>query len=228
MKWYYQVSIAERWLVRRDYSPSWEAALCFSITGGLTENTASTNQKIDTNLNRHWVWWTPVLGFPASGSICSIYLKATQLFIPSYSSLNILIQALWFQGPHVRPLLFPNNGLEKPYTCGDCAGNWRLRAGEIVSPREEHTNCLANMKWAALKTHIWLTLHRLNRLYLCMYMYIYVLNRYIYVLNEYVYTYMYIFVWLISKKRDREFEREQGGVNGRIWREGEITHYNLK
>lgn len=32
----------------------------------------------------------------------------------------------------------------------------------------------------------------------------------------------------LAKKRDREFEREQGGVNGRVWRESEIIHYNLK
>lgn len=174
-------------------------------------------------LNRYWVWWIPIWGSPASGNICSIYFKATQLFIPSYSSLNMLIQALWFQGPHAQPLLFPNNRLEKPYTCGYCAGNWRLRAGEIVIPREERTSCLSDMKWAALKTHIRLTLNRRSRLYLCMYMNICVL--YIYVINIYAYTHMKIFVWSISKKRDREFEREQGGVYGRLWREGEMMLY---
>lgn len=62
-----------------------------------------------------------------------------------------------------------------------------------------------------------------------MYMHIYVLNRCVYLYLMYMHIHICIYLRdRLAKKRDREFEREQGGVNGRVWRESEIIHYNLK
>lgn len=56
--------------------------------------------------------------------------------------------------------------------------NWgMLGAGEIISPRKEHTNLLFNTKWSALKTQILLTLYGLSILFTIM--------------NVYTQTYMY-------------------------------------
>lgn len=45
-----------------------------------------------------------------------------------------------------------------------------------------------------------------------------------------MYTYAYIHVTVISEKRDYEFEREQGELDGKVWKEeweGEIINYNI-
>lgn len=54
-------------------------------------------------------------------------------------------------------------------------GNRRLlRPEEIVFPREEHANRFCNTKWSTQKTHIQVTLPRLSRIYLGIYIYTYV------------------------------------------------------
>lgn len=60
--------------------------------------------------------------------------------------------------------------MPQPYT--ENYSYWgMLGAGEIISPRKEHTNWLFNPKWSALKTHIQLTLYRLNILFTIMNVY---------------------------------------------------------
>lgn len=49
---------------------------------------------------------------------------------------------------------------------------------KLSSPRKEHTNWLSNNKWAALKTHIQSTLYRQSRLYLHIYLCLYVTTVY--------------------------------------------------
>lgn len=63
-----------------------------------------------------------------------------------------------------------------------------LPEGEIVFPKEEHTNWLANAKWSAFNIHIQLTLYSLRRLYEGIYMH----------------------VTMISEGRGSLFEREKG------------------
>lgn len=60
---------------------------------------------------------------------------------------------------------------------------------------EEHTNWLPNTKWSVHKTYIHVTLYRLNRLYLGMYLYLETQT----CTNTYINT--HTFVWaLISEK----------------------------
>jgi hypothetical protein len=77
--------------------------------------------------------------------------------------------------------------------------------GETIFPKRELTDCFSTTKCSALNTYIQVILHRLEGLYLgiCVYTYIY----------KHTHTYMHI---TIKINRGHEFEREQGGVYGRL------------
>jgi hypothetical protein len=74
-----------------------------------------------------------------------------------------------------------------------------LRVGEIVFPREEHTNWLSNTKWSVLKPYIYMSNMQTEQ----------VIYR-----NIYVYTYMH--ATIIGEKRDYTFKSEKGGLCGRV------------
>jgi hypothetical protein len=83
--------------------------------------------------------------------------------------------------------------------------------GEIAFSGEEYTDWLSSTKWSTLKLYMSVTLYRLRRLYVGMYIYI---------------IYLSISIWMhiiainffINEKRGHEFDKEQGRVYGRVWR----------
>lgn len=77
----------------------------------------------------------------------------------------------------------------------------KLKGKELVLPREEHIHCLPQTKRLALKTYKQVTLYKWNRLHLEVH-------------NAHI-----CLATTNEKKIGHEFEKEQGCVYERVWRE---------
>lgn len=66
--------------------------------------------------------------------------------------------------------------------------------GEVLIPKEEHTNCFLSAKWSSLETSLQVILWGLSKLYLG------------------IFICIYTYAITISEKIDHDFESERVGV----------------